>query len=346
MTLKPFASALALLLLASCHGGDEPMGRVVIDLNRTTSAVMTISSQLSDSAVSFSITPDADGVYSFATDSLPTDIYLATIQGYESLVIPMALSPGQGQKICGTVQDWLSMTASDTQTQALFGVMRIFCQLEADVDSALTAADIKTSDGRHVVADSIIGFRLQARQAAIELLGQLPDSSLAVASILGIPGLFDADADYDLMAPRVSALASAHPSISIFVSQKETLSRVAQLRSLRKRYKSGSDAPDFLFMTQGGDSLSLATSAGKRVALAILPDSANVQPWAKNLMDILAADGARVFAQADERTPLPAKNAFRGSFRRIDKSTELRLFAPSVIVLGKDGKVESFNIKR
>ena len=333
----------ALFALPACHETTEVRGRVLIDLNRTTSEVMEVKSILSDSARHFSLSPDKDGVYSFATDTLPTDIYVGTLTSGQ--VLPMVLATGEPQKICGSAAEWNQLTASDCETKAVIAAERIRRQLQTACDSARAAANASTADGRRIVADSLRTIRLAARTEADKILTQLSDTMLAALPIIGLGGLYDDVADNDMLLGRLTAIAARHPEFAALALRATHLGKVAKLNDIRRKMSAGAAAPDFLFVTGSADSTARADIAGRRIALALLPDSAHTGSRTTALLDALAAEGAKIYTEtADNKVDLPTKNTTRGRFARLDARTNLMLFRPVVIVIGKDGKVERLAI--
>ncbi len=334
------AASLALTLavaMTSCSGGATYRGVVTIDLNRTASQPMTLTSVLSDSARTATISPDKNGVYAFATDTLPADIYVATLDGDHRL--PMLLVSGEGVKFCGTVAEWDKMTTSDEPSRVMMAAERLRRRLATESDSALTAASLSTPAGRGIVADSLTTLRRAARAEADELLAHLPDSSLAALPVIGLPGLYDDVADYQALARRVCDMAARHPEMTILRDKEAALRKVERLISLRKALADGSDAPRFLFTSEAGDQISEGDMAGRRYALALMPDSATTPARAVDMALQIAKEGAKVLIEADSRLTLTDKNIIRGRFNRLDNRGDLALFAPAMVVVDKEGKV-------
>ncbi len=334
----------ALFALTACHEAAKLKGRVLIDLNRTTMEPMEVTSVLSDSARHFVLAPDQNGVYSFATDSLPTDIYVGTLPGGQ--VLPMVLSAGKSQKICGSIAEWDLLTASDAETSAAIAAERLRQRLQTQCDSARTAANPSTTDGRRVVADSLRAIRISVRSEADKILARLNDTMLAAVPIVGLSGLYDDVADNDMLLGRMTSLVASHPEFRKLALRATHLGKVAKLSDIRRKMNAGSAAPDFLFVGNNADSIARADIAGRRIALALLPDSAHTGARTTALLDVLSAEGAKIYAEtADSRVDLPSKNVFRGRFARLDARTNLMIFRPVVIVIGKDGKVERLAIE-
>lgn len=337
--LSSVLSAALIVSLSSCTGGDTYRGVVTIDLNRTASQPITLTSVLSDSARTATISPDKNGVYTFATDTLPTDIYVATPDGDHRL--PMLIVSGESVKFCGTVAEWDKMTTSDEPTRVMMAAERLRCRLRAESDSALTAAKITTPAGRGIVADSLTTLRSAARAEADELLSHLPDSSLAALPIIGLPGVYDDVADYKLMARRVCNMAARHPEMSVLRSKEASLRKVEKLIELRKALAVGNDAPQFLFTSEAGEEISEGDLMGRRYALALMPDSATTPTRAVEMAMQMAKEGAKVLAEADSRLALTDKNIIRGRFTRLDSRGSLQIFAPAMVVVDKEGTISS-----
>lgn len=312
---------------------------VTIDLNRTASQPITLTSVLSDSARTATISPDKNGVYTFATDTLPTDIYVATLDGAHRL--PMLLVSGESIKFCGTEAEWDKMTTSDEPTRVMMAAERLRIRLASESDSALTAAKISTPAGRSIVADSLTTLRSAARAEADELLTHLPDSSLAALPIIGLPGVYDDVADYKLMARRVCNMAARHPEMSVLQSKEAALRKVEKLIELRKALAVGSDAPQFLFTSEAGDQISEGDLVGRRYALALMPDSAATPAKAVEIAIQMAKEGVKVLAEADSRLALTDKNIIRGRFNRLDSRGSLQIFAPAMVIVDKEGMTAS-----
>ncbi len=339
---RPAAGAFAatvLMAMTSCTGGADYAGMVTIDLNRTTSQPLTLTSVLSDSARTATISPDKNGVYTFATDTMATDIYVATLG--EGRRLPMLLISGTGMKFCGTAAEWDKMTTTDEPTRVMMTAERLRSRLALACDSALTAAPISTPAGRAIVADSLRSLRRTARAEADELLSLLPDSSLAALPIIGLPGLYDEVADYKLLARRVCNMAARHPEMTILQSKEAALRKVEKLISLRKTLAVGKDEPTFLFTSNEGDDLSDGDLTGRRYALALMPDSATTPARAVDMVMQLAKEGVKILAEADSRLALTDKNIVRGRFKRFDSRGDLLTFAPALVTVDKEGKVSA-----
>ena len=107
ISLADLASGLCRVAAASLPAAllafaDVPTysGRVVVDLNRTACGAATLTPVLADSAWTATLTPDVNGVYSFASDTLPTGLYVFSLDSAHRL--PMVVRTGRGQKVCGT----------------------------------------------------------------------------------------------------------------------------------------------------------------------------------------------------------------------------------------------------
>lgn len=336
-------SSLCALSFAACADGPAYTGRVVVDLNRTAAGPVGVRSVLADSMRAFSLLPDVNGVYSFVSDTLPSDIYVLTFDSAH--VLPLVVSRGAAQQVCGTIREWDSLTASCPETRAVIAAEAMRRRLAALADSALTAANLAAQEGRKVVADSLGRVRAAFRTQADVRLAQLADTSLAALPFLGLPGLFDDAADNAMLLLRISALADKWPAVSSLALRRGHLIKVASLNSLRKAYAAGTAAPDFLFVSSAADSVTSAGLSGKRVALAVLPDSASTPRPVVARLGLFTLDGARVLVESsDGKAYVEGRNVTQGTFVRMGCRAEVDAFKPVVIIVGKDGCVERLSI--
>lgn len=344
MRLRHLAlSSICALSLASCADGPDYTGRVVVDLNRTAAATAAVRSVLADSARVFSLTPDVNGVYSFVSDTLPSDIYVLTFDSAH--VLPLVVSRGAAQRVCGTLREWDALTASCTATREVIAAEAMRRRLAVCADSALTAANEATREGRRMVADSLGRVRAAFRVEANAWLAQLADTSLAALPFLGLPGLFDDAADNAMLLRRVSALADKWPAASRLAQRRDHLIKVSSLNSLREAYAAGTPVPDFLFVSSAPDSITSARLSGKRMALAVLPDSASTPRSVVARLGLLALDGAQVLVESsDGKADVEGRNVTHGRFARMGSRAEVDSFKPVVIIVGKDGCVERLSI--
>lgn len=332
------AAALAAgLALAACGGGGSPAGRVIIDLNRTTSAPMTLTSVVAEGAVCAAVSANADGAYVFATDSLPSGIYVAAWDSAHRL--PLVVCQGRTQRVLGTWQEWDALAASDADTRAVIVAEGLRKELTQAADSAIASASLATAAGRRAVADSLLSLRQAARLRADALLQSLPDTSLAAVALMGLPGVYDDVGDHELLSRRFGLLASRHPRVEALSARSAQLGRVARLLGLRHRLGGGADAPRFAFVGERGDTLGNDDLARRRYVVALLPDSAEAVRAAE-LLAFHAADGRRVLVEAAANVALPRRAALvRGRFVRLDSRADLLDFAPAVVVVDADGGV-------
>lgn len=336
-------AALSALALASCNDEPDYTGRVVVDLNRTVSSAAEVRSVLSDSARVFSLSADVNGVYSFVSDTLPSDIYVLSFDSAHAL--PLVVRCGDGQKVCGTIREWSGLSMSNAESYAAFQAEGMRRRLAVATDSALTAGILTSADGRRLAADSLAKVRAAFRTEADAMLRSLPDTSLAALPLLGMPGLYDDAADNDVLLRRTSALSDHWPELSVLARRCDYLRKVAKLNALRKTYATGKPAPDFLFISNAGDTLSQTSLAGKRAALALLPDSASTPRSVVSNLGILGLDGAAVLIQSPDGKVAPAgKYVSRGRFARLSHEQDVALFRPVVVVIAKDGTVERLSI--
>lgn len=337
------AAAAFAMTFAACGDGPHYEGLVIVDLNRTSGGVAAVRSVVADTARAFSLAPDANGVYSFASDTLPDDIYVLTLDSAH--VLPLVVSRGAAQKVCGTLREWESLSASDGQTRAAFAAEALRRRLSVGVDSARKAANMASREGRKMVADSIAKVRAAIRIEADGLLARVADSSLAALPLMGLQGVYDDAADNAMLMRRAEALAGRFPRSARLADRRDGLRKVARLEDLRKTYAAGARVGDFLFISSAGDSLSSADLAGRRAALAILPDSASTPRSVVARLGILSLDGAAVLVQsADGKADVSGRGVMRGRFTRIARQTEIGIFRPVVIIVGKDGCVERLSI--
>lgn len=331
------AALAAALALAACGGGDVPAGRVVIDLNRTTATPMTLTSVVTPAPVRLQVRADANGVYAFATDSLPGGIYIAAWDSAHRL--PLVVGRGRAQRVCGTWQEWDAIAVSHADTRAAIAAERMREELTAASDSVIAAADLATPAGRRTAADSLLALRQAVRRRSDALLQSLPDTSLAAVPLLALPGVYDDVGDYELLSRRYGLLASRHPQVGVLSSRSAHLARVARLIGLRQRLEAGAGAPRFEFVGERGDTLGDADMARRRYVVALLPDSAEAVRAAE-LLAFHAADGRRVLVEAAAGVALPRRAALvRGRFARLDNGDDLRGFAPAIVEVDADGRV-------
>lgn len=336
-------SSLCALSFAAC--ADEPAytGRVVVDLNRTASEPVSVRSVLADSVRAFSLLPDVNGVYSFVSDTLPPDIYVLTFDSAH--VLPLVVAHGAAQQVCGTLREWESLAASCPETRAVIAAEAMRRRLAGCADSALTAANVASQEGRRVVADSLGRVRAAFRVEANAWLAQLADTSLAALPFLGLPGLFDDAADNAMLLRRVSALVGKWPAADRLALRRDHLLKVSRLNSLREAYAAGASVPDFLFVSSAADSITSASLSGKRMALAVLPDSASTPRSVVARLGLLALDGAQVLVESsDGNADVAGRNVAHGRFARMGGRAEVDAFKPVVIIVGKDGRVERLSI--
>lgn len=336
-------AAVAALALAACADGPRYAGRVTVDLNRTTGAVAMVSSVVSDSSVSFSLRPDEKGVYTFVTDTLPDDIYVMSLDSAH--VLPLVLTGGAGQKVCGTISEWGSLSVSDSQTRAAVAAEGLRRRLAVATDSALTAGRLSSADGRREVADSLAKVRAAFRAESDALLKEIPDTSLASLPLVGMPGLYDDVADNSMLLRRATALADRWPRLTRLAERRDHLKKVSRLADLREAYAAGKPIQDFLFISEAGDSLYADRVTGRRVAFAVLPDSASTPQSVLSRLGLVALDGTMVLVQSDDRrVDVAGRSVLRGRFARLGRSADVSLFKPVVVVVGKDGRVERLSI--
>lgn len=337
------AAALAAgVALAACGGGDAPAGRVIIDLNRTMAAPMTLTSVVAASGVRIAVHANAGGGYVFATDSLPSGIYMAEWDSAHRL--PLVVCQGRTQRVLGTWQEWDALTASDDDTRAVMAAESLRKELSLAADSAIASASLATGVGRRAVADSLLSLRQAVRHSSDALLRSLPDTSLAAVALMGLPGVYDDVGDHELLSRRFGLLASRHPHIEALRARSAQLGRVARLIGLRHRLGAGADAPRFAFVGERGDTLENADIAWRRYVVALLPDSAAAQRVVE-LLAFHAADGRRVLVEAAANVALPRRAALvRGRFDRLDSRADLLDFAPAVVVVDADGRVAELRL--
>lgn len=336
------AALVAGLALAACGRGGAPAARVIIDLNRTTAAPMTLTSVVAADDVCAAVSANADGVYVFATDTLPSGIYMAAWDSAHRL--PLVVCQGRTQRVLGTWQEWGALAASDADTRAVMAAERLRKELTQAADSAIASASLAAGVGRRAVADSLLSLRQAVRLRSDALLQSLPDTSLAAVALMGLPGVYDDVGDHELLSRRFGLLASRHPHIEALRARSAQLGRVARLIGLRHRLVGGADAPRFAFVGERGDTLENADIARRRYVVALLPDSAEAARAAE-LLAFHAADGRRVLVEAASNVVLPRRAALaRGRFDRLDSRADLLDFAPAVVVVDADGRVEELRL--
>lgn len=341
MTRHLILPILISLLLASCST-DAPVGRVIVDLNRTISTPLTLFPVLSPDTTIRHISPTPDGVYSIPTDSIPTGLYLAILA--PSLQLPLVIHTNATQRLCGTAQQWDDLTASDPETQAAITANRLRLSLSSASDSALAHLPLSNPTSRALAADSLTTLRAQARSTADAILNTLPDSSLAAIPLLGIPGLYDDVTDYRLLARRYGILSSAFPEITPLRDRSAQLASLGRLIALRAALAMGKPAPSFTFVTPSSDTITTSSLAGRRYTIALLPDSAT-STRSLEFVALFAADGQRVLADCPANVALPQKGSiFRGHFVFLDNLQDLNTFAPALISVAPDATISSLRL--
>lgn len=342
LSLKALAIAgLSALALASCSDEPDYTGRVIVDLNRTTSATVAVRSVMTDSARAFTLAPDANGVYTFVTDTLPTDLYVLTLDS--SHVLTLVLRSGEAQKVCGTVREWASLSVSDPETRAAMSAEAMRRRLAVATDSARKC--LTRPDGRKVTTDSLAKIRVAFRLEADAMLRSLPDTSLATLPLLGMPGLYDCGTDNAMLLRRATALATRWPELTKLSERRDFLLKVKRLNTLRDAYAAGTRMTDFLFVSTSGDTLTAANMAGKRMVMAFLPDSAATPRSVTSRLGLMAMDGTPVLIQsADGKAAVAGRGARFGRFMSVSRGADIDLFRPVVIIVAKDGSVERLSI--
>ena len=336
-------AALGALAFTACDNEPTYTGRIIVDLNRTATGSAMVRSVLADSARAFPLSPDANGVYSFVSDTLPSDIYVLALDSAH--VLPLVVTQGAAQRVCGTLREWDALTASCHETSEAIAAEALRRRLAESVDSARTTANMAVRDERRAVADSIGRVRAAFRAEADARLARLADTSLAALPYLGLPGVFDDASDNAMLLRRIAALSDKWPEVKSLALRRDHLQKVSKLNSLRKAYSAGSRVTDFLFISASGDTLSPDGMTGKRMVLAVLPDSASTPRSVTVRLGLLALDGAQVLIDApDCKTGVSGRNVTLGKFARLSHGGEAGIFKPVVIIVGKDGCVERLSI--
>lgn len=336
-----FPILLVFSLLVSCSS-DVPAGRVIIDLNRTTSDVLTLTPVLSPDTTVRQYSPSTTGVYTIPTNSIPTGLYLASLS--PSLQLPLVIHANATQRLCGTVQEWDALTASDPETQAAMAANRLLHELSAATDSAIVRHPLSNPTSRALAADTITLLRSHARSTADAILNTLPDSSLAAIPLLGIPRLYDDVTDYRILARRYGILTSAFPDIAPLRNRSEQLASIGRLIALRSAFATGNSAPSFSFVTSSSDTITSSLLDGRRYTLAIIPDSASASRTLE-FVNLFAADGQRILADCPDNVQLPQKSTIiRGRFSSLANLQDLNSFAPALISVSQDATITSFRL--
>lgn len=340
LSLAALSLAVTVALPSCAHRGDDG-GTILIDLNRTTLREMTLVPVLTADSTSATVAPDANGVYAANADTLPEGLYVATWDASHSL--PLVIRRGAAQRLCGTWQEWDKVTASDPDTRAAISAERLLRRLRAATDSAISAQGGLSSAARcKAAADSIMELRKAARAEADALLATLPDTSLAAAAILGLPGLYADVADYRLLARRYGRMAASHPDIAPLRRRADQLALTGRLISLNERMGAGGRAPRFTFVSERGDSVPPEALSGKRFALVLMTDTLTATGEAMGRVAEAAASGARVLAEVPAGVDLPQRpNCSRGRLAGLESRGDFEAFAPVVMAVGADGTVTS-----
>ncbi len=334
-------SLLAATGLPSCAHRAQDDGVILIDLNRTATGDMTLVSVLTADSATASISPDASGVYAAHADTLPQGIYLAKWD--DNHCLPLVVRHGAAQRLCGTWQEWDKITASDPDTRAAISAERLLRRLTAATDAAISAqGGLSSAERCKAAADSIMELREAARAEADALLATLPDTSLAAAAILGLPGLYADVADYRLLARRFGRMAASHPDIAQLRRRAGKLAMTGRLISLNERMGAGGHAPDFTFVSERGDSVPSEALNGKKFAMVLMTDTLMATREAMGRVAEVVAGGARVFVEAPAGVELPQRpNCLRGRLAGLESRGDFEAFAPAVMSVGADGTVTS-----
>lgn len=332
---------LAAAALPSCAHRSQDDGLILIDLNRTAGGEMTLIPVLTADSATATIRPDANGVYAANADTMPQGVYLAKWDDCHSL--PLVIRHGAAQRLCGTWREWDKITASDPDTRAAIFAERLLRRLTAATDSAISAqGGLSSAERCKAAADSIMKLREAARAEADALLATLPDTSLAAAALLGLPGLYADVADYRLLARRFGRMAASHPDIARLRRRADKLAMTGRLISLNERMGAGGRAPAFTFVSERGDSVPSEALEGKKFALALMTDTLMATREAIGRVAEAAAGGARVFIEAPAGVELPQKpNCLRGRLAGLESRGDFEAFAPVVMTVGADGTVSS-----
>lgn len=335
--------ALALASVVASCGNEAQYAKVVVDLNRTVSGTASIVAAVASQPFSATLSADGNGVYSFASDTLPEGIY-AIFWEEANLAMPLYVRPGQEVKVCGTAAEWDAKTTSQHETRLLWAADALRSQLDVMRDSARAAHPVLSVAAVEALADSLRTIRSVIRSKADKVLEMVPDSSILALPILGLDGVYDPVADYDIFRRRADAMLLAHPEVAIIDTLRGRLAEVAMLRRVRERYRPGSPMPDFDLLV-GNDTVEARSAYRRRYVVALLRDSVSSARRAMPQIVSMASEGTRVFLQAPDGVTLPEKvRCFRGALTNLPELDVLEHFAPALLVVGTDGTVESLRL--
>ena len=323
--------------LASCGAHDSSVARLVVDLNMTTSEPMrlvplVLPDDADSAAAARLVQPDRRGAFVCCTDSLPSGIYLCSWDSAHSL--PLLLHRHQEQRVFATWQHLDQARLSSVESRALLQVEALRRRLKAASDSIAAIPHLS----RRTLADTISCIYADGRRMADRLLASA-DTSLAALPILGLAGVYDPLADDSLFLASLQRVELRHPDFPQVRSLKAQVSKLHDLKLLRARFAPGSDAPAFKFLRLNGDSA--VAPWHKPLALALITDSASVP-----VADLIARVSGplrqgRAFVSARRAASLDGRTGVVfGSFLSLEMERQLRLFAPAVLIIGPDGKVE------
>lgn len=348
--LFSFFFFLTPFICPGCSNSDAGRDAIIVDLNSTTQAASLECLLGSTTGTLTTVTPNAAGAYLLNADSLPSGLY--DLRWDSAHVLPLVVEQHRGLKVCGTFAQWRQLTFSDSATSVAFQATLLSCDLARNCDSALTCANLGLPTGRRLVADSLLAIHSAARQQAVKLM-ERAKGTLGALVVASIPGAFGAIRDNELLQLMADELSFKYPQLTQLTELSASMRRAGKLARLKEELGAGAKAPQMLFLTTNGDSLTQTTLLKKRWALALLPDSAAAGSILTEAQ-ALYARGVKILLEGDHRiSMLPANSkkpaatttatrasVVRGHVARIDAETDLRSWAPALIVVSEGGYVE------
>jgi hypothetical protein len=196
---------LCLLLSAACSHQQTSGNLFIVDLNRTTTEVLSLTNLSSGKA--YSVAVNTLGAYVLSTDSLETGFYLAEWDSVHTL--PLFLRHSEPQKICGAWQAWSQLSFSSAESEKCVLVERLRADYARCIDSVLAWRNISDVKGRAALADSIATIRRIYRHKADRLLHG-SDTTMAAIPLL-LSGLYNVRHDSALVCKTVEELNRRFP---------------------------------------------------------------------------------------------------------------------------------------
>ncbi len=216
---------LALLVASACSSSHADEHLLIIDLNRTTTIPLTLQRVSTTPTPAQIISANSFGAYVVNTDTLSTDIYVAS---WDSLTyIPLFIQRGVSQRVCGVMHnDSLThVSFSDLETQTLSRIEDIRRRLALQTDTILAHSDLRSPKTRVLAADTLLSLRQSFRREALECLA-VADTSIVAIPLLRLP-IFDPSADFAIYKRVAENLIIRHlrnDLVAHFVADVRTLS--------------------------------------------------------------------------------------------------------------------------